>query len=957
MGGSSPKNRITQYFLSFHVGICMGPIDYISEIFFGDKSIFNWVTRETQTVQISKSDLFGGDSKEGGVSGLVDVLLGDSDQRLPAGAANRIVVDGVRLTPDTAPGYRGIASLFFRGVDSEGFYVGANNPYLKDVKVRLTRIPKSWYPEKATIGPGEGQDRKTALFYGVCNCRSDQEDENQRLTNKALYDGYVGLRTKIAEFRDDDNKVDLCTFIAEETHGFGYTEPNSPFLESHILSDVRMHLEYDVAALSVPNELDVMESAVAWFSEKTGYLRKILILPTAGYNTATDVPAYEAALSAARDTLTGMGVLIHAVTANNSSNGTAIAVDNTVGDNSPSFPRVSPGNFSAINTLGETYFGENNRDATVRDPSTYANANPAHIIHECLTNGAWGVGLSDTALDLDTFTYCADVLYSENFGLSFIWTKQMKVEELIGEVLDHINAVLYVSPSTGLISLRLIRAVDSADLSGKLRLNPGNCDIENLQRRGYGELVNEITVTWTDPTEEKEDTVTVQDMAGIQIQGGVISGSRNYYGVRNQALAYALAARDLASSSAPMMSCDAKVSRKAWAVVPGDIVVLEQFDVFGISEFPMRVLKVDYGRPGDSGIKLSLIEDIYARGTYAAPAQSATLWRDSSGQPRPAAFQSVMTLPHFFVVRDGGNTEYPIAYLSVLAACQEEDSLTGIVSAIVTDAAENTYWDDVGVWDFVMHAVLTSPLAAESTSAAPTYGSMTEGPLPKVGGFVVIGDDEATQEICLIASSWVWNRGCLDTTPKAWPVGTKIWIFKDESFSDATERAPGETATYKVRPTTSGGTLALSRASAVSGTASLRQHRPLRPANVVVAGSAWLPVDLLGEGLTEIVVTWANRNRELESDTPLRWSAATVAPETGQTTEIDVLSSWGDVLLSVTGITETTHTILPGDVPESPTITVQVWAARAGMRSLQAHSVDVILRSGYGSGYGIGYGG
>lgn len=43
--------------------------------------------------------------------------------------------------------------------------------------------------------------------------------------------------------------------------------------------------------------------------------------------------------------------------------------------------------------------------------------NPAHIIRECLTDPDWGLGYQASDVDDAAFTYAADLLYIENFGL------------------------------------------------------------------------------------------------------------------------------------------------------------------------------------------------------------------------------------------------------------------------------------------------------------------------------------------------------------------------------------------------------------------------------------------------------------------------------------------------------------------------------------------------------------
>src|SRR6056297_3397842 len=96
-------------------------------------------------IRINKPNLFGGEKREGGIVGDIDVLMGTPTQAQNDYLASRAGAD--------VPGYRGICSLVLRQV-----FLGLN-PYLKPWSVRLTRILKAedggqqWYPEKAQIVP------------------------------------------------------------------------------------------------------------------------------------------------------------------------------------------------------------------------------------------------------------------------------------------------------------------------------------------------------------------------------------------------------------------------------------------------------------------------------------------------------------------------------------------------------------------------------------------------------------------------------------------------------------------------------------------------------------------------------------------------------------------------------------------------------------------------------------
>jgi len=220
------------------------------------------------------------------------------------------------------------------------------------------------------------------------------------------------------------------------------------------------------------------------------------------------------------------------------------------------------------------------------------DANGMHIAYEVLTNTDWGIGTAPGSLDTDAFEACAQTLFDEGFGMSLLWSQQASAEDFIGTILGHIGAVMFLNPRTGLLTPKLIR--DDYDPDDLFEINPGNATVSGYQRKLWGETINEIIVTWTNPVNEETETVQIQDLANIAAQGSVVSDSREYAGIRNSELAMRLAARDLRVASAPLMSCDAVVNRNAWDITPGSVVKMN-WPKYGMDGVIMRVGQVDYG--------------------------------------------------------------------------------------------------------------------------------------------------------------------------------------------------------------------------------------------------------------------------------------------------------------------------------------------------------------------------
>lgn len=143
MGGSSKTVTVGyKYYVGMHMVLCHGPIDSLIEIEVDGRIAWQG-RRQSGPLSINKPSLFGGDSREGGISGTVDVLSGASNQGFNAYLQSKI--------GGLVPAFRGVFSLVLRQV-----YVGLN-PYLKKWAFRVKRIHtrqngiKQWYDARAEI--------------------------------------------------------------------------------------------------------------------------------------------------------------------------------------------------------------------------------------------------------------------------------------------------------------------------------------------------------------------------------------------------------------------------------------------------------------------------------------------------------------------------------------------------------------------------------------------------------------------------------------------------------------------------------------------------------------------------------------------------------------------------------------------------------------------------------------
>jgi hypothetical protein len=126
MGGGSGEQTVGyRYYAGVHMVLCHGPIDRLNRVTVDDKLL--WSAGSTGgAITVNQSNLFGGDTREGGVSGTFDFLPGGKTQARNSYLFGRL---GALVS-----GFRGVASIVLNQM-----YLGMN-PYLKTWNFQVQRI-------------------------------------------------------------------------------------------------------------------------------------------------------------------------------------------------------------------------------------------------------------------------------------------------------------------------------------------------------------------------------------------------------------------------------------------------------------------------------------------------------------------------------------------------------------------------------------------------------------------------------------------------------------------------------------------------------------------------------------------------------------------------------------------------------------------------------------------------
>ena len=594
--------------------------------------------------------------------------------------------------------------------------------------------------------------------------------------------------------------------------------------------------------------------------------------------------------------------------------------------------------------------------------SGYINgdANPAHIIYECLNNATWGLGYAASEIDASSFQTAANTLASEQYGLSLLWEREQPLEEFIAEILRHIDGTLYVHPRTGKFVLKLARA--DYNVASLLVLDASNIlELESFSRPSESELVNQITVRYRDRSTDKDAAITVHDLAALELAGGVVSSATvDYPGISNGSLASRVALGDLKQLSVPLAKVTLIANRQASNLNIGDVFKFT-WPELGVAQLVMRVVRVSYGTLTDGRVRIECVEDIFGLPSASYVSPTPTSWVSPLTSPAQVPYRRLSEAPWWTVVkRVVGESEAARNELDpqggVLVACASRPSGDSLNVKLLTRQGSAAF-AEVEAMGFTPNATLINDIDPAASVLAIGNGQDLESVgLDKLAYL----DDEivAIKAVNLGAGTITVDRGILDTVPVSHLAGARIW-FADGVEALLTEQyLSGESLQVKLLPSTGMGRLAESAATADSYTFAKRMIRPYPPGNVRVNNVMWPTVIL-----SQMALTWAHRDRMQQTVYLVTQSEGNIGPEAGTTYTVRIYNENLGLQKTLTGLTTTSFTYTTTDEATDSglgringRLKVEIESVRDGHVCWQKQTRS-FERAGFGMNYGKYYGG
>jgi hypothetical protein len=609
-------------------------------------------------------------------------------------------------------------------------------------------------------------------------------------------------------------------------------------------------------------------------------------------------------------------------------------------------PYIKPVSFvveRCPNTLGMT--GGAHRTHPAVAPSWGYDANPACIIYEILTDTTWGLGLALSMIDVDSFLAVGDVLAAENFGMSMIVENQAAANELIADVLRHIDGELYADPDTGQLVLSLVRALSSEQIAALPVFDESNLSNVEFSRGSWSETYNTVKINFISRYDNWTPRVVQwQDMSNLQKRGGELATLQvDFEGVATAEAASQVAARVMRGASSPFAKLRLFANRQAWRLRPGAAIKVN-WPALGIVGMVCRVVRPASGELVNGVISLDAVEDTFAMSGTAFGDPGTSGWFDPIAPPTPLLVEGLMEAPYQFA----GS---PSRYAMCLAARSSVGALgyrvssdeNGGVDYVLTNTIEGMTptgllaedWPiDTDSLDAVGFAVNTLIDAGglQSTTIDGVYGGVN---LAVIDNEIISW--QSIEEVGSARQLTNVLRGVMDTLPAAHSYGARIWFLGAAPTSNLTNPdAPytsDGTISAKLCPFTLRAVLPVADAARLTCTMTSRALRPYPPGRVRLNGNTWADSMHLTNhpaALADVVVTWAHRHRIAQAAAGVVVSQDAVSfvetPEGTYTIQVHVD---GTLRRTVTGLTGTTWTwgvadqnvdIVDGSVTASITI-------------------------------------
>lgn len=485
------------------------------------------------------------------------------------------------------------------------------------------------------------------------------------------------------------------------------------------------------------------------------------------------------------------------------------------------------------------------------------DANPMNVIFEILTNTEWGLGQPSADIDTTDFTNAANTLRTEGNGFSLLLDSKIEAQELLKQVEQQIDGVVFMDRTTGKWRINLARG--GYTLSTKRAINNANIlEVRNYSRGAWADTTNNVLIKFNNRAlEYKETYAGAQDMANVKTQGNrIVSVEAFYPGVKDATLANVIAWRYLRTLSYPLVRAEVVTNRVLWDHNVGDVVRWTNTEL-GFTDLPMRITKIDLGKIEEGQITVTLVQDIFVFdvGVFAAPGATQWVPPPQTVVAIPTADSVVFEAPRKFCALD---VETPGVVNRIWAGARYQNDAATLLD-IASRPNSGSYTDAGDIAGFLVAGELAANLAASGTQGSIAFN--VDPDLDSLALLAAAMEATATAEDCgtrlanivLIDNEFFvfrtvttgggqlqlssGYRGVLDSAPAAHAANARVWIL----FGNLTERVFDPTSLQNIKLLPRSATQALSEGSATAINVQManRADCPYPPVSLTFNSTLW----------------------------------------------------------------------------------------------------------------------
>ncbi len=925
---------IPNYYVGMHFVLGHGPWDTIRRILVDEKKAWKGSTgTNNTTINIDKPELFGGQDREGGVSGPIDILMGRDDQQPNSYLVEKL--GGVQ------PAYRKVVSMVLKQC-----YVG-NNYYLKKWSMVGERIhvvsrgEPQWYDAKAEV-PALPDINTTINIEGT-GSTPGTDPVNKSMV--AIYlaplevSGYYLVMVTMPEPHGLQASYQVTVTGAEGAYAAIFN--GNHYVVPYGLTDtVFCYLTNPYLAVGAASGTVTISYIIPGTPGTTGVaaatsnIGKVIYaapLTNSGFNLVM------VTMDRPHDLDVGDLVRVTGCTGAYAAifNGDHYVVPYALDSNVFCY---WTNEYLAVGAA-EGIMVVNLVDPTGQTGSGLINA--VHVLHEMHVDNIWGYGYPIDELDDVSWRAAADRCYDEGLGFAWYW-KDTTLDTFKANVMKHINARVYRDRLSGKIKISLIRKID--DLTGLLEMNQTNSGkVIELHKTSVNSLTSSVVVEFVDyKTNKKAATPPIYDMSLVYRQRSPIEATITYDGCATQEVAQKLAAMELYRLSTIVYSGTVECDRTFEFLNPGDPFLFNRSDVIEAG-LVLRVVNIDLGSTEKSGLTIDFVQDSFSvPHTVYGLQEGGSVWVNPNNAPLAADIQGATEAPYYIVATLVGDS-------TAQSVPDDQGYIVAAAASPTPDAIAAALWTNSGggyvqrsTLDFCFTAMNNDPLDKITTSVV--LKGVQDLELLTINHFIQLGNElMGVTAINTVTANFIDTttltviRGVLDTVPVEHGVGERIYGWHNFYGTDRIAYLIGETIGVKITPGTALGILPIGAAQEDLVGITGRMHAPYAPGNLQINGAYW-PASL-PQGYLNL--TWSTRNRLQQTSGLINWYSGNITSEAGVTYWARVTKvSDGSLVGEVSSAGSTASLITFEKVRHKLT----VWASRGSFDSYQKieHIFDVV---------------